>query len=71
MTMYGLFFFFFFFEKKCIAYIAKRPFMVIFLYNLYIFVWIQHGFLDNTVLTLDSSNSVIKRWCIKNKISFC
>ena len=35
--------------------------MVIFLYNLYIFVWIQHGCLANIVFVLDPSNSVIKR----------
>ena len=39
--------------------------MVIFLYNLNIFVWIQHDCLANTVFTLDPSNSVTKRlWCI-------
>ena len=32
-----------------------------FLYNLHIFVWIQHGYLANTVFALDLSNSVIKR----------
>ena len=35
--------------------------MVIFLYNLDIFVWIQHGYLANIVLTLDPSSCVIKR----------
>ena len=29
--------------------------------NLYIFVWIQHGYLANTVFALGPSNSVIKR----------
>ena len=39
--------------------------MVIFLYNLDIFVWMQHGYLANTVFTLDLSNHVIKRlWCL-------
>ena len=39
--------------------------MVIFLYKLYFFVWIQHGCLANTGLALDPSNSVIKRlWCV-------
>ena len=38
--------------------------MVIFLYNLYIFVWIQHGCIANTIYALDPNNSVIKRlWC--------
>ena len=42
----------------------KMPFMVIFLYNLYMFVWIQHACLANTVFALDPSNSVVKRlWC--------
>ena len=36
-----------------------------FLYNLYIFVWIQNGCFANTVFALDPNNSVIKRqWCI-------
>ena len=39
--------------------------MVIFQYNLYIFVWIEHGCLTNTVYVMDPNNSVIKRsWCI-------
>ena len=39
--------------------------MVIFQYNLYIFVWIKHGCLTNTVNALDPNNGVIKRlWCI-------
>ena len=39
--------------------------MVIFQYNLYIFVWIQHGCLTNTVYAMDPNNSVIKRlWCV-------
>ena len=29
-------------QQKWIDYIEKWPFMVIFLYNLYIFVWKQH-----------------------------
>ena len=42
--------------------------MVIFLYKLYIFVWIQHGCIPNTVYALDPKNSVIKRlWCIMTK----
>ena len=48
-------------QKKCIDYIEKWPFMVIFLYNLYIFVWIQHEYLVKTVFALDPSRSVIKR----------
>ena len=39
--------------------------MVIFQYNLYIFVWIEHGCLTNTVYAMDPNTSVIKRlWCI-------
>ena len=39
--------------------------MVFFLYNLYIFVCIQHSCLASTVLSLGPSNSVIKRlWCL-------
>ena len=34
--------------------------MVIFLYNLYIFVWIQHGHLANPVSVLDPAKSVNK-----------
>ena len=48
-------------KEKCIDYIEKWPFMVIFLYNLYIFVWIQHGYLSNTFFALDPGSSVIKR----------
>ena len=51
-------------SQKCIDYIEKYPFMVIFQYNLYIFVWILHGCLTNTVYAMDPNNSVIKRlWC--------
>ena len=40
--------------------------MVIFQYNLYIFVWIKHGCLTNTVYAKDPNSSVIKRlWCIQ------
>ena len=39
--------------------VARGP--LVFLYNLYIFVWIQHGCLANRVLVLDPSSSVIKR----------
>ena len=39
--------------------------MVIFLYNLHIFAWIQHSCLANIVFALDTSNSVKERfWCI-------
>ena len=31
-------------KQKCKDYIEKWPFMVIFLYNLYIFIWIQRGY---------------------------
>ena len=45
--------------------INGHPKMVIFLYNLYIFVWIQHGCLTNMVYAMDPNNSVIKRlWCM-------
>ena len=38
--------------------------MVIFQYNLDIFVWIKHGCLTNTVYVMDPNNSFIKRlWC--------
>ena len=41
--------------------------MVIFQYNLYIFVWIKHSCLTNMVNAMDPNNSVIKRlWCIHN-----
>ena len=43
--------------------------MVIFLYNLYIFVWLQHGCLANRVFTnfiLDPNNSADTVWQIKN-----
>ena len=45
--------------------------MVIFQYKLYIFVWIYHGCLTNTVYAMDPNNNVIKRlWCInKNYLS--
>ena len=43
-------------SQKCI---------VIFQYNLYIFVWILHGCLTNTVYAVDPNYSVIKRlWYI-------
>ena len=40
--------------------------MVIFLYNLYIFVWIyKHGCLTDNVYVLDPNNNVITRlWCV-------
>ena len=42
--------------------------MVIFLHDLYNFVGIQYGCSANTVLALESSNSVInKLWCITIK----
>ena len=34
--------------------------MVIFLYNLYIFVWIKHGCSANTVSALDPNNKCYK-----------
>ena len=46
--------------------------MVIFLYNLYIFVWIQHSCLNKMVFTLDPSNSFIQRLCcIMSVVSKC
>ena len=42
-------------KQKCIDNIEKWPFMVIFLYNLYFFFWIQYGCLANMVFTLDPS----------------
>ena len=46
-------------NKKCIDYT-----MFFFLYNLYIFVLIQHSYLANMGFVLDPSNNVIKRlWC--------
>ena len=39
----------------------KMTIMVIFLYNLYIFVWIQNC-LPYTVFALAPSNSVMKLW---------
>ena len=36
---------------------------LVFLYNLYIFVWTQHDHLAHTVFALDPSSCVTKRWC--------
>ena len=47
-------------NKNCINYIEKLPFMVIFLYNLYIFVG-YNSHLAKTVYPLDPSSRVIKR----------
>ena len=42
-----------------------KPFMVIFLYNLNTFIWIQHSCLANMIYAMDLISSVIKRWwCI-------
>ena len=42
-----------------------------FLYNLYIFVWIQHDCLANMVFALNPSTSVMKRlWCICKRSVF-
>ena len=46
-------------KQQCIDYIEEWPFMVIFLYSLYIFVWIQHCYLFNTVVALVPSNLVM------------
>ena len=51
-------------KQKCIAYIEKWPFMVIFLYNLYIFVWIQQGCLAIMGFALNPGNSVIKSFLV-------
>ena len=46
--------------------------MVIFLYNLDMFVWIQHSHLDNMVYTLDPSNRLVKKlWCTSVKGNGC
>ena len=37
--------------------------MIIFLYNLCIFIWIQDAYIANLIFVLDPSNSVIKRLC--------
>ena len=51
-------------RHKCLYHMEKWQFMAIFLYNLYIFVYINHGCLTIILLTLDSCNGVIKRiWC--------
>ena len=43
----------------------KMTINVIFQYNVYIFVLIQHSCLTNTVYAMDTKNSVIKRlWYI-------
>ena len=56
------------YKQKCIDYIEKLRFMVIFLYNLFTFVWIQHSYLAKMVFALDPSNSATKRlWCILYK----
>ena len=53
-------------KNKNLDYKEKWPLMVIFLYNLYIFVWIQHmGF------TLYPSNCVIKSYGITNLSRSC
>ena len=45
-------------KQSCINYIEKVPFIVIFLHNPYIFVWIQQGCLANRDFALSSNNSV-------------
>ena len=48
--------------------------LTFFLYNLYIFVWIQHSCLANTVFALDPSNKktlVYKRMYNEEKVPFC
>ena len=47
-----------------VAKVFSNPFMVTFLHNLDIFVWLQLCCLASTVFTLDPSNSAIKGlWC--------
>ena len=53
-TIYGDFSIHFLHNQEFTDYIDKRPFMVIFLYYLYVFVWIKHGCLANKVFGLDS-----------------
>ena len=67
-------------QKCCILTKMYRLYrkMIIFLYDPYIFVWIQHGCLANMVFALNPNNSVIKRlWCIyyftdkiKNQVTY-
>ena len=46
-------------------YMVTYTIMVIFLYNLFMFVWIQLSCLANTVLAFDPTNSFLDRlWCI-------
>ena len=46
-------------KPECIDCIENWPFMVIFLYNLDLFVLIQNSYLGNMVFTLGPSNCVI------------
>ena len=48
-------------QTKMYRLYRKITVYVHFLYNLYFFVWIQHGCLANMFFALDPSNSVIKR----------
>ena len=46
--------------------------MVIFLYNLFVFVMLQHGSLTKMGFALNPSNKVIKRlWHLRNRIYGC
>ena len=45
-------------KQKCTDYIEKSPFMVIFLYNLYTFVWIHEGCLAKSSACIQGSLGV-------------
>ena len=45
-------------KQKCLDYTEKWPFMVIFLYNLNIFVWIQHSCFPRWFILL----TILRRW---------
>ena len=52
------------FKQMLTEFIQEINFMAIFLYNLDVFVWLQHSYLANNVLAFDN-NSIIKwLWCI-------
>ena len=57
-------------KKNNINYVEKLSLMVTFVYNLYIFVWIQYGCNTNMGFAFDPSNSTIKRlWCSRNGLA--
>ena len=47
-------------KQKCIDYIERWPFIVIFQYVIDIFVWVQHSCLANMVFTLGSQQPCYK-----------